>query len=67
MSTNKGGFYYKVSPEKINWWRSIPAKQKLEWLEDANSFLKIALSAEKRRIMERFRKGEINVRPNVSD
>lgn len=53
------GFYYVVSEEKIRWWRAVPAKQKLEWLEEANNFLRKALSPEKQKIVEQFRKGEI--------
>jgi hypothetical protein len=53
------GYYYVVTEEKIKWWQSIPPEQKLEWLEEANNFLAEALSPEKRRVMELFRKGEI--------
>jgi hypothetical protein len=53
------GFYYVVSAEKIRWWRAVSPKQKLEWLEEANIFLRKTLSPDKQRIMALFRNGEI--------
>jgi hypothetical protein len=50
---------FPVSDEKIKWWQSVPATQKLEWLEEANNLLRNALSPEKRQIMEKFRRGGI--------
>ncbi len=53
------GFYYVVTEEKIRWWRAVPPAQKLEWLEQANSFLRKTLSPDKQRILELFRKGNV--------
>lgn len=53
------GYYYVVSEERIKWWLAIPPKQKLEWLEEANNLVRKVLSAEKREVMEQFRKGTI--------
>ncbi len=53
------GFSYDVSADRIRWWRSVPPQQKLEWLEEANEFLRKALTPEKKRIVELFRKGII--------
>lgn len=58
MTSQRRGFYYKFSNDKIRWWKSVPAEQKLQWLEEANAFLRLTLSDEKKRIMERFRKGQ---------
>lgn len=58
MNAHTKGFYYKVSPERIRWWRSVSAAHKLEWLAEANAFLRLALTKEQRLILERFRKGE---------
>lgn len=58
MSLTSKGFYYDVSPDKIRWWKTIPHQQKLEWLEEANAFLRLALSDKKKRIMEQFRRGK---------
>ncbi len=59
LSDERKGFSYDVSEERIRWWISVPPKEKLEWLEEANEFLNKALSSEKRRAWELFRKGAI--------
>ena len=56
-----GGFHYYRSKEQIRAYMKVPAKDKLQWLEDmwqlnqklANAYPKIAA------IQERFRKGTI--------
>lgn len=55
----KGGFSYVVTDEQIRAWKALPAKDKLDWLEQANQFINKALTPERRQIMERFRRGEI--------
>jgi hypothetical protein len=55
MIPKGNGFYYNVSLEKLRWWKAIPAQQKLEWLEEANAFLRLALSDEKKQIVKHFR------------
>ena len=53
------GFSYDVTEERIRFWKSIPAKEKLEWLEEANNFLRKTLSPKKMEIMNKLRKGEL--------
>ncbi len=53
------GFSYRVTDEQIRRWRALPASVKLQWLEDANRFLALALSPKVRAIQNRFRRGEL--------
>ena len=53
------GFSYDVSEERIRFWKSISAREKLEWLEEANNFLRKAFSPQKKQTMNKFRKGEL--------
>jgi hypothetical protein len=43
---------------------SIPARQKLEWLEEANHFVDKFLTGSKREIAERQRRGELRQQTN---
>ena len=55
----RGGFSYKVTDEQIRRWKALPAEVKLQWLEDANRFLALALTPRAREIQNRFRRGEL--------
>lgn len=57
--SRRHGFSYRVSDDQIRRWRALPAEVKLQWLEDANRFLAVALTPQARAIQERFRHGEI--------
>ncbi len=52
-------YSYRLSDEQIRRWRALPATVKLQWLEDANRFLALALSPKARAIQNRFRRGEL--------
>jgi hypothetical protein len=67
MTEKRGGFYYKFSREKLSWWRSISPEKKLEWLEEANAFLQKAMTKEKRKIMDAFRKGELQINMDIKE
>jgi hypothetical protein len=53
------GFAYRVTDEQIRRWRALPVEIKLQWLEDANRFLALALSRKARAVQDRFRRGDI--------
>ncbi len=53
------GVYHAYPTEKLIAFRDVPAHYKLEWLEEMRQLLSVALSPERRAIMERFRRGEI--------
>ena len=55
----RGGFSYRVSDEQIQRWRALSSEEKLQWLEDANRFLAVALTPAVRAIQERFRRGDL--------
>ncbi len=57
MNLKTNGFSYRFSDEKVRWWQSISAQQKLEWLEEANTFLRLVLNDEKQQIVKAFREG----------
>ncbi|MCK4352497.1 hypothetical protein KAW65_03720 [candidate division WOR-3 bacterium] len=57
--TKKGGYSHYHSDEEIRKYMDWPAKTKLDWLEEINEFLYKAMPPENRKIMEKFRKGEI--------
>jgi hypothetical protein len=57
--TRRKGFAYRVTDEQIRRWRALPPEIKLQWLEDANRFLALALTSRTRAIQERFRRGEL--------
>ncbi len=53
------GFAYRVTDEQIRRWKALPVEARLQWLEDANRFLALALSPKTRAIQDRFRRGDI--------
>ena len=53
------GYYYTVSDEQIKKYLKIPIVERLRWLEEAQEFMYKALSPEKWKIMQKFRRGEI--------
>lgn len=53
------GYRYEISEEKIRHWLSLTPEQRLEWLEEINMFIQKYASDEAKRIMRKFRKGEI--------
>ncbi len=54
-----GGFAYHVADAQILRWQSLPPAVKLQWLEDANRLLWLALSPQAKAIRERFHRGEL--------
>ena len=58
-SKARGGFSCRVTDEQILRWRALPSEEKLQWLEDANRFLAVALTPAARAIQERFRRGDL--------
>jgi len=54
-----GGFVYRVTDAQIRRWRSLPPAAKLQWLEDANRLLWLALTPQAKAIRERFRRGQL--------
>jgi|Deesub1362B_J571_1020462.scaffolds.fasta_scaffold19841_2 hypothetical protein len=55
----KKGFSYKVSEDDLRKWIKMSAEYKLEWLEEINRFLYYFASEKSRKIMTKFRRGEI--------
>lgn len=55
----KKGFGFKPSIEYIKETMDMPARFKLQWLEEINLFTNKVLSKRKRKIWEKFRRGEI--------
>ncbi len=53
------GYSYHLTDDQIRRWRALPAEVKLQWLEDANRFLALALTPKAREIQNRFRRGEM--------
>ncbi|MEW6221780.1 MAG: hypothetical protein AB1476_00455 [Candidatus Hadarchaeota archaeon] len=53
------GFRYNTTKETITNYAGLSARQKLEWLEEANRFFYNSMSQSKRKIMEKFRSGKI--------
>jgi len=51
------GYRYVVTAEQIHKYSSLTPQQKLEWLEEANSFVEMFLPAESRRLQRLFRRG----------
>lgn len=58
-SRRKKGFRYRYSRETIERYLTLPAKMKLQWLEEINQFSYKAMPKKNRRIWEQFRQGEI--------
>ena len=55
----KKGFFYSYDARKIKEYSRLSAKEKLEWLYEANQFCKKALKGKTRKIWEAFRAGTI--------
>lgn len=55
----KKGFSHYYSEEKIREYASLAAKEKLEWLYEANQFCKKAIKGKTRKTWESFRMGTI--------
>ncbi len=53
------GFRYNTTKESLINYAELSARQKLEWLEEANRFLYNSMSKSKQNIMEKFRSGKI--------
>lgn len=56
---NTGGYSYTVTKAQIKKYQELPLAARLQWLEDANRFLYMAMSNEAKKKREAFRKGEI--------
>jgi hypothetical protein len=53
------GYSYHVSTRDLKKWMSISAEMKLEWLEEINTFISKHAPEKSKRIMQKFRNGEI--------
>jgi len=56
---HKGGFKYSYSEDKLREYMALSAKEKLDWLEEANRFTYKTLTPETKKIREAFRSGNI--------
>ena len=56
---HKDGFKYSCSEEKLRESMALSAKDKLDWLEEANRFTYKTLTPETKKIREAFRSGSI--------
>ena len=59
MGGAKKGFSYSYDDQKIKEYARLTAREKLEWLYEANQFCKKALTGKTRKIWESFRAGKI--------
>ena len=59
MSSKMGGFSYYLEDEKIIDYLNLSPRMRLEWLEEIFNFNCKALRGQRRKICEKFRKGEI--------
>jgi hypothetical protein len=48
-----------VTDAQIRRWQSLPPAVKLQWLEDANRLLWLALSPQTKSVRDRFRRGQL--------
>lgn len=55
----KKGFSFKPTTEYIKETMDMPARFKLDWLEEIKEFTFKAVRGERRKIWEKFRRGEI--------
>lgn len=55
----KKGFSYRYDDEKMKEYASLAAKEKLEWLYEANQFCKKAIKGKTRKVWEAFRAGTV--------
>lgn len=54
-----GGVRFHITREMIRAYRKMPPEMRLAWLEDASRLSHEALTPRRRRIWEKFRKGDI--------
>ena len=54
-----GGYSYTLTKAQIKKFMDLPVKARLEWLEEANKFLWLAMDEKAKKAREMFRKGEI--------
>lgn len=59
MSIKRKGFAYYLEDEKIIDYLKLPPLIRLQWLEDINDLNRKALTGRRRKIWEKFRRGEI--------
>jgi hypothetical protein len=59
MNAKRKGFYYTYDEQKIKEYSNISAREKLEWLYEANQFCKKNIKGKTRKIWESFRSGAI--------
>ncbi|MEM2282667.1 MAG: hypothetical protein QXH26_03870 [Candidatus Hadarchaeales archaeon] len=53
------GFRYRVTKKTILNYLKLTPEQRLEWLEEINTFLYTFMPKQNREIMQKFRAGEI--------
>ena len=58
MVTRKGFSYY-LEDEKIIEYLKLSPRVRLEWLEEIDAFNRKALKGERRKIWEKFRRGDV--------
>ncbi len=49
------GYSFRLTPDKIREFKDMPPEEKLDWLEEANDFIVIAVSPEKLQRWERLK------------
>ncbi len=59
MTESGKGYNYYVTIEQIRRFSRLTARQKLEWLEEANAFVNKFLPERSRRLQQLFRSGKI--------
>lgn len=59
MRKERRGFSYSYDDQKIKAYSRLSAKEKLEWLYEANQFCKKVLKGKTRKFWEFFRRGTI--------
>lgn len=53
------GFTHAYPTEKLLAFRAVPAADKLRWLEEMRQFLERFLTPDRKRVMDRFRRGDL--------
>lgn len=53
------GYLHKVSEDEIRRWRAISPAMRLDWLEEINEFVWKFAPQKSKKIMEKFKRGEI--------
>lgn len=59
MTIRGKGYSYYLEDEKIIDYLSLSPQMRLEWLEEIDSFNRKALRGIRRKIWEKFRRGEV--------